>query len=273
MKLVSTMIAVSALATLSLAQSDTSSSYASYSSTSYSASLDTDSRFGLFAALGYGFPVGGRYLGDSELSREAGGDPVEEEDHFINVGQGMKIEAGVSYRFLERVRARVGVQFSGGVPRVEIVEENPARVTTENYRWAMWGIKALVVPRFEVLELLDMYTGAGLGVFFTSASYNVTRTGGLTAQVDFENSPTIGFLGLFGVDFPIADNIVLFGELNLEAMRVTTREARIHDSDFDHGEYRAETIYYEDDATDREPRPRTPGTNVALRAGVRFDLF
>lgn len=282
MKLLPRIAVVSALAVASATAQygdDTSSTY-SYSSTSSSStdysssvSVDDERRFGLFAAFGYGFPVGGRHVADSDLLN-----PEEDEDHFLNYGQGIKVEGGVSFRFLENVRARFGFQFSGGVPRIERVEEVeiPALGMTRtvvDYRWSMFGIKALVAPRFEVFDLLDMYTGAGVGVFFTSSSFEVTQNDGDGAKGEVDNAPTVGFLGLFGIDFPIADNIMLFGELNLEAMRVATKKQRVYESDFGSGEFEDETEHFEDDVTDREPRPRTPGTNVALRAGVRFDLF
>ncbi|MBD3315268.1 MAG: hypothetical protein GF344_05740 [Chitinivibrionales bacterium] len=277
MKLLPAILVFATYAAVSAAQSGTTSTY---SSSDYgSVSVDNERRFGAFLAMGYGFPVGGRYIGSSEvydLRDNWPHSPIDVEDHFLNYGRGIKVEGGVSYRFLERVRARLGFQFSGGTPKIGIVQDQRynARVTERTYRWSMFGIKGLVVPRFEVFELLDMYTGVGMGIFFTSSSYNITQTGGLTAKAEADHSPTIGFLGLYGVDFPIADNIMVFGELNLEAVRVTTKTLRVYDSNFSDGDaYPNSTENYEDDVTDRDPRQRTPATNVALRLGVRFDIF
>ena len=224
----------------------------------------------IFASLGFGFPTGGQVFSSHTYDDNT---LTERKDNYFNYGQGIKLEAGIQYFMMENVALQLAFGFSGKVPRLEIQNNhnftNAALLDSSisiNYRSSLFGLKVLVVPRFEILELLNMYTGVGIGFFWNSLSYERSKTIG--TNVDnfdgkIKSSPALGLLGLLGIDIPLSDLMAVFGEVAFEQLSFKWRK-RIEDG---------LTINYEKDAANLDAPLRAPGSNWQIRAGIRFIVF
>lgn len=225
----------------------------------------------IFASLGFGFPTGGQVFSSHTYDGVA---LSEREDKYFNYGQGIKFDAGIQYFMMENVALQAAFGYSGRIPKLKIRDINNVVNTTTtirdssiNYSSSLFGLKVLVVPRFEILELLNMYTGVGIGFFWNSLSYEASRLAG-TDVVNYEgkikSSPALGLLGLMGIDIPLSDLMTAFGEVAFEQMSFKWRK-RIEE-----GRY---TIVYEKDANTVDAPQRIPGSNWQIRAGIRFIAF
>jgi len=261
---------------------------------SYSSS--TDRKFSLFASIGAGFSLGGICVGSSEdvVDRASGREITETDDEFANFGRGLKIDLGAAYKFLENVGVRAAFNMSFGVPGIEVTwkEKDEVLGTAEKMTVTMHnaqvGLKALLVPQFRAFDLFDVCVGAGLGLYWTSCSWereDELPAGNYKEEVDVDCKATLPFIGMIGVEVPVADRLVLYGDLTYEAMNVTIEKVKVESTTFtvvapyaggwgegDVG-VGTRTTKYEKDAEDRAPTPKVPASNLAIRVGVRIPLF
>jgi opacity protein-like surface antigen len=250
-----------------------------YSSTTNSSS--SGDRFGLYFSAGAGFSIGGDFRGSSLVSEDA--IIAEVDDEFLNVGRGLKLDLGAMYRFLPSVDVMAGVVTSFTIPRTEVVTDvtinafGTRTITTYTYHAAQIGPKVMVAPRFQIFDLLDVYVGAGLGLYFTPLSLNIERqvVGGIThvQEVEYDTKPTVPFIGMAGVEYPLARRVILGLDMSFEAINVTVKGQKVLTSSFPQGDWPEQTERYEDDVGDREPQKRIPASNWGIRLGARFPLF
>lgn len=233
----------------------------------------------LFTSVGYGFAVGGKWIGSSDKFNN-NLDPSESHDVYLNAGRGLKFDVGAFYRMMQNVDVKACFAFTGSVPRTTTTTEATAGTvitkTVDTYKYATFGINALVVPRFTVFDLLDVFAGIGMGLAFpVSSSEEVTTinagttTTTTTTKIEDSNLPEPVFIGELGAEYPIIKELILSCAVNIEAMTVTTTKqvvTQVESND-------VTTINYEDHATDRAPTPATPATNVSIRLGVRVPIF
>ena len=241
---------------------------------SASAQYGIDKKLSLYLAGGYGFGISGVYFGQSYNDGTG-----EVRDVFNNCGKGLKLDAGVFYRIMEDVDIQCAFIFSGAVPQARTENELTIanlRTTTEyGFSSFSMGGKLLIMPRFSLFDVIDMYCGMGLGLVFTGSSYEldtINNTSGQTTTSretgEYKNLPSVPFYGALGAEYPVADFMVIFGEFSLEVMNVTQKELRVVEAD---GDIRTEI--YENNVDDRTPRPKIPASNVGLRLGVRFPIL
>jgi hypothetical protein len=238
--------------------------------------------FDLYLTGGYGFGMGGRELATSIKRQNAS--VLEQKDHYINFGGGVKVEGGAGYRLMEHLGCQVGVAGSFGVPGVTREENisiiNKIDYVKEEYSFSTLGIKALLKPTFQVLDLFDVYTDFGVGLFFAFSSVKRSSYDENPPTYDYHatrkdnNYPAVALLGAIGAEYPVHPNVILFGEIYCESMSFMTYQSKITDSNYPSNTgWENQTINYEKNATDRATPPETPGTNVAIRIGARFPLF
>lgn len=230
-------------------------------------------RFDLFLATGYGINVGGLDVGPSTTQNGPGTTPISKEDHYLNYGRGIKIEGGASYKLIEHLYGQFALCYNFGIPGITRTEEVIGSYTlTEKYSFGMFSVKALVKPMFRVFDLLEMYTNFGMGLYFASSSADISRIGinAYTQKAEDSNSPSLGFIGAIGVEYPINESVILYGDIYGEMVSFTMTKTVYSESnppDLDR------INYYQQDVTDRGTPPKTPGTNVAIRVGVKFPIF
>lgn len=227
-------------------------------------------KLNVYGSLGFGFPTGGKLFSSIKTNNVPGGiDTIEEKDSYFNFGRGLKLDLGVQYFLMPNIALHTGIGISGNIPRLKTFQENSVQKINTTYRSSLWGLKALIVPHFEVLELLNVYTGVGIGFFWNSWKYEqkiVTGTDALsnTITVDgkIKTSPKLGFLGLAGADFPFSDLLTLYGELAFEQLSFTSKkEVRGNN-----------TVVYEKNSNLPAPE-RIPGSNWQLRFGVKMSVL
>ena len=232
-----------------------------------------EKKFDLYLTTGYGFGVGGNYIGMSQT--KVGGLPTMEEDHYQNFGWGIKLDGGVDYLLMDKLYVQGGLCVNFGVPGISnVLDDGAGSKTTVNYGWSTFGIKALVKPTFQLFDLFDVYTGFGLGLYFAMSGADIKSTtlgGDFSSKAVDNNNPALAFIGSLGIEYPLNENIILFGELYCEMMSFTTTKTAYSNSTAPF--YIDHIVYYQEDVTDRNPPPKTPGTNIAIRAGVRFPIF
>ncbi|MFP4679029.1 MAG: hypothetical protein ACLFQB_00995 [Chitinispirillaceae bacterium] len=233
----------------------------------------------LFGDVGYGFGMGSYYLGSSNTIE--GGDTLETEDHFLNLGHGAKLEMGLGYMAGENLETRFSVDLSFGVPsptiESSITNATGTYSTTTDYSYFSWGIKALVAPHFELLEIVDAYVGVGVGLNFATSSYETTVvTETITEKATFNNETpaALGFIGVAGFDIPLSDLLYVFGEARFEPMNFKIKKVTLENLNISEDtDYDPRPVNYEENVTDRPPPPNIPGTNWGLRVGVKLWIF
>lgn len=221
--------------------------------------------FNVFGGVGFGIATGGQLFSSMRTSIN---DTLEEEDSYFNFGRGLKLDLGMQYFLMDNIALQAGMGISGNAPRLETFNETPVSKINTTYRSSLWGLKALIVPHFEVLELITMYTGVGVGFFWNSWKYEKDieiEIAGVTTKRTVEGkiktNPKLALLGLAGVDYPISDLLTAYGEVAFEQMSFTTKKS-VEDN---------QTTVYEKDS-DLEAPQRVPGSNWQIRFGMRFNL-
>ena len=96
--------------------------------------------------------------------------------------------------------------------------------------------------------------------------------GGLsTSKAEDSNKPAMTLIAAIGAEYPISESVIAYGEINCEQMSFTTTKTVYTNSVG--GFYDDHIVNYQEDATDRNAPPKIPGTNIAVRVGVRFPIF
>lgn len=230
----------------------------------------------VFGYTGYGFAIGGRYVGTSDE-----GNAGNEKDHYLNQGRGIKLGLGAGYRAMENMDVQLALHFSGGIPRVTpdiAATDDQGGVQENTYKTSQFGIHLLAVPQFSLLDLADAYVGTGAGLVFNFSSRDVARTtttqGTFEATVKHVNTPSVALLGLAGVNYPLQETMDLFAEIAFEAANTTRREDEVTSSNFptnlNSSLEEGQAVIYEKDAVNATHPLRTPASNIAIRIGVRL---
>jgi hypothetical protein len=240
--------------------------------------ISEEKKFDLFLATGYGFGVGGYQDRTADFSSTvSNGNLIDREDHYRNFGWGMKIEGGADYKLMDHLfgQAAFNYSFSAVPGRDNVQEITGVSTSSVNYNWSVFGIKAGIKPTFQILDLLDVYTNFGIGLYFagSGADLKTTTVGGgvSTSKAIDSNSPAMTLISAIGAEYPISESIILFGEINCEQMSFTTTKTEYSQSTGT--PYADRVVNYEEDVTDRPSPAKIPGTNIALRVGVRFPIF
>ena len=240
---------------------------------SYGASKEK--KFDLFLTTGYGFGVGGYQDSTQDFSATYSPNVTSREDHYRNFGWGIKIEGGADYKLMDHVYGQAALNYSfSAVPGTKNVHDLTGVGTSSvDYHWSIFGIKAGIKPTFQILDLLDIYTNFGIGLYFASSGADLEATAAgitSTSKAKDSNTPSLTFISAIGAEYPITESVILYAEINCEQMSFTTTKTEYTQST---GAFDNRVVNYEEGATDRPPPPKIPGTNVALRVGVRFPIF
>ena len=239
----------------------------------------------LFGSIGVGFGMGGQESlnGNRFQSSETNDGNTTVKDHFFNYGNGMKFNLGCQYFIMEDLALQPSFSYSAGIPIFKTVTSTSAIGSdiniTEKQKFHLFGIKVQLVPRFELLDLIDMYTGVGFGFFWNSRRFEIKseidNAGGLVtteAEGKISSKPTFGFTGMLGGDYPLNDRLTLFGELAFEQVRFNLKKFTVSKSSIP--TLSTGTTYYSknDNNSDNLDPEKVPGSSFQIRVGVRFAL-
>lgn len=221
--------------------------------------------FSLCGSIAYGFGMGGQLI-DTSKKIDNQSTLQEKSGKYLNYGDGFKLELGGIYKLMENLDAQAVLSYNAGVPTISAVYENAETSTSfsNTYKANTFGIKAMVLPRVKIFDLLDMYTGFGIGLYFASLSWTYSET---TVKGYFTTSPAIAFCGAIGVNYPVYNDLVVYGEMAIEQMNFTvTNILNAKDGKL--------TTYEQDSqANNIQPPSKIPGSNVAFRVGAKFPIF
>lgn len=237
----------------------------------------------VFGMVGYGFGVGGSLIPatpDAVLANQkkytqsqtinASGELIKAHDEYLNYGGGLKVEVGAELGVMEKVAAEISFEYTAGVPYLKVKhkdEQTPINSFEETFHKSTFGFKALAKPHFMVLDLLEAYCGVGIGLFFNKCTFNNSDTLFGLHEGYFKTHPSLGFVGQLGAYYPIHERLDIKAELAFEQMSFSLKELRPTESNF--------IYHYERNSTaDNEYQPiKIPGSNLAIRVGVRFKLL
>jgi opacity protein-like surface antigen len=239
----------------------------------------TTEKLNCYGSLGYGFGTGGQLFSSTQLSAGVNGrDSIDRKDRYFNYGRGLKVDLGVQYFMMENVALQAGFYYSGGVPALEAsyrVDTASATIfdSTFSFHHHLFGLKVCAVPRFEILELLNVNAGVGIGLFWNSLRYEIvseTPTATRNEEGAIQSSPTLGLVGLVGADFPLTDLMSLYSEVGFEQMSFKWKKRIIDQSQFGR---RTGSYNFEKNTPNQEPPPRIPGSNWRIGVGIRYVLM
>jgi opacity protein-like surface antigen len=209
----------------------------------------------IFLIAGYGIPIGGHFLDSSKKA----------EDYYLNYGHGLKINAGVNYNFTNYLGMRVAFNYTAGLPSIKIDYEDQISEYTETFKRNLFGIKVMLVPRFEAFDLFDMYAGIGIGLFFTSLKIENSDKANYPYEGERRTKPALSFNSLVGADFALNDRFTLFGELSFDLMSFNTKSMKPTDS-------KTQTDFVKDSNSSEHPI-KIPGSNFGISIGMRVTIL
>jgi hypothetical protein len=218
----------------------------------------SDKSLSIIGSFAGGFGLGGFYQGSLETM--SGGVVTDRKDQYVNYGEGIKLEAGAQYRLMDHLDCQGVLGYTWGVPVIKVTNGNQ----TETYSKSMFGIKVLAMPKVQVLDLIDVYAGFGFGLFFGFMSWENPAT---AFKGEYKTNPAFAWCGSLGAEYPIMTELIAYGELGMEMMNFNVMRSRSTDSSLE--------MVYEQNSTALNIRPplKIPGSNIALRVGVRFPIF
>ncbi len=217
---------------------------------------------GLFFLAGYGIPMGGYTEGDL-ISVNSSGD---EKDHYLNYGQGIQMKLGADYFITHNIGMQFSFCYTGGLPSIKVVVDDDDDNFTEKYKHNTFGVNIMLVPHFEAFQLLDMYTGLGIGVTFASLNIDNDDKENYPNEGYFKTSPALTFSGILGTDVSLNDKWNLFFELSFDQMSFRLKSRKETD------ENSSQIDYVKD--SDTSPAPiKIPGSNFGLRVGIRVAIL
>ncbi|MDO5575533.1 MAG: hypothetical protein Q4F84_00520 [Fibrobacter sp.] len=227
----------------------------------------------LYGSMGFGFRTGGYRYESTESN--AIQELTKREDRYFSYGQGIKFDVGVQYFMMKNVALQAGFGYSGGLPGLKTTvsknEVTDEKITTD-YNTHLFGLKVMVIPYFDFLELMDMYVGVGTGFFWNSFGYTKTRETSSISQSEegkIKSAPTLGLLGVLGAQVPLTDKTIAFGEIGFEQMSFKWTKKVIDKSELGN----VGTEFYEKDAPNQTAPEKVPGSNWQIRFGVRFKIL
>ena len=228
----------------------------------------------VFGSIGVGFKTGGQLITSTNF--DASGVPIKEEDEFFNYGQGFKIDLGAQYLAMNNLGLQADFEISLGAPGFETNDHFDLNDSSNSVKYTrnLFGIKFMVVPRFEVLELITMYTGVGLGFFWNSLHFEATAInpeGTTTEKGKIISNPALGFTGLLGANYPLSDRFALFAELAFDQVSFKWKKRLIDETNI--AGHRIGTTFYEEDDPSNEAPLKVPGSNWQIRIGARFSVL
>jgi hypothetical protein len=235
--------------------------------------------FNIYGSIGYGFGSSGQLFSSTTIRTGLLMDTIARKDRYLNYGQGLKIDVGVQYFMMENVALQAGFIYTPGVPGLTTEYRNDYTIlggfvdSTVEYHRNMFGIKAMIVPRFEIFELLNMHTGVGVGFYWNTLSYEMTRSNAdttLTEDGSIKSAPSLGLNGLLGVDYPISDLLSLFGEIGFDMTSFRWTKQMIKNTEFSNrgtGSYN-----FEKNTPNQRPPLHVSGSNWRLSVGVRYAI-
>lgn len=231
----------------------------------------------VYGSMGFGLRTGGHRFESIESSVLQG--ITKREDKYFSYGQGIKLDAGMQYFMMKNVAVQAGFGYSGGIPGLETKDrvddgiDVASVTTTTDYNTHLFGLKVMVVPYFDFLELMDMYVGVGTGFFWNSFRYTRTikiNTSTQTEKGKIRSAPTLGLLGMLGAEIPLTDIFCAFGEIGFEQMSFKWTKKIIDKADPPNS---PRTEFFEKDAPNQDAPEKVPGSNWQIRAGLRFGIM
>jgi hypothetical protein len=249
---------------------------------------NSDRNFNIFINTGYGFGQGGFFLREVNAISVSNGAPANDnKDYYMNMGQGLKFEAGVGYMATPNFEARFSADFNIGLfaPKIEAktLDKNDPKIVLgteiKDYSYWSWGVRAMAVPWFELLEMLDMYIGTGLSLNFAYGTEDSTfrYPDNATDNTVYETrfSPSLGLCGVVGFILPFSEVTDFFGELQFESKSFTLNKKRLKTSQLSErfpGTPPTDISYKKNDSNLGIDNALSliPGSNWGLRVGLRF---
>ncbi len=229
----------------------------------------------VYGNVGYGFGMGGYFVGSSNTFLDEEEVSASTEDHFLNLGHGVKFELGCGVMLLPFLEARVALDLTQGAPSPTINSfrsiDDATQDTVIDYSYSSYGLRVIFAPYFEVFDLVYMYIGTGIVFNSVRSVQEITIT---TTEPDQLQTATlvneiplaIGFTGVTGFELPLTETISFMGEIRFEQMNHKLMRQRV-DTVFNFPDMR--TVTFEQDDVEREPPPNIPGTNWGVRVGLK----
>lgn len=223
-----------------------------------------DAKFDIYAIFGWGIPIGGYYIGTSQKVQNVA-TVLEEKDHYLNYGRGLHLEGGVNFKTMENIKAQISFNYTRNVPATKIEFENTTVSEFNNedkYSVNLIGFKALLIPYFNAFDLIEMYTGIGIGLFFNKSSIKGSNVVHNQYEGNIKTKPALAFCSKLGADFPLNDMFSLFGELTFDAMSFRAESMQTTSS--------PNKITFDRNNNTLSAPPKVPGSNFGINIGLRL---
>jgi hypothetical protein len=227
------------------------------------------------ASVGYGIGVGGQSIGPSTMLVD--GVVNEQTDNYYNLGSGFKFDAGVIAKLMDGLDAQLCFNLGLGLPKTRTYENtsttNSAANITASHKNSHSQIELglFIMPRFNALDLIDLYAGVGLGPVFTFSSDEIDSTGDQTRVRKFDNYATVACLSKIGFLYPVSLSLDVYGEVETALMNVTQKGYKLEDANGN--PLPGALVYHRDALESGQTPPKIPGSNISIKFGVRLAIL
>lgn len=230
---------------------------------------DTDKKFSLYGAVGYGIGLGGHYFGETQKWEIVNNQEslVAVTDKYMNYGRDFQAQMGAQFLISENLGIQAAFDYTGGRNIIKVEGRSNANRNYEDvYHRHLFGIKTLLVPRFRAFNLFDMYTGVGAGIYWTSLHITSNKTDKRTDHAYYKTKPAMAFNGKIGGIYQFTDIFGMYLEVTLDEMSFTVKSYRNPDDAEEH------VLTANSTADDNEPF-KIPGSNVGIKLGATVAVF
>ncbi len=226
-----------------------------------------NSKFDIYANFGYGIPRSGYYLGESQKFDNSNV-LIEVEDHYFNYGKGLKLGLGTNLKTMENLKVQFSFNYTRSIPSIKVKFENSISKNTDKHTYNLFGLNLALIPYFNLFNLLEMYVGVGVGIYFTTLKIESSNNQTNRYEGYIKTKPALGFCAKLGTDLPLNDVISPFFELSLNQISFKGKSYRKTSTNEE-----GRQISFEKDSNTLEAPPKIPGSNFGILLGIRFIIL
>lgn len=266
-----------------------------------SSGLSLAQEISLYGSLGYGVGRGGNEF-DYSASYDEDYELTSIENHYLNIGKGMKLEGGFQFNLDSNFGLRIGGGYATLYPALEseLDFKDQTNPDTDEYKASIYQLHCIGILKYKKTNI-SPYAGLGGGLFFA----NMNREGTMyliqssfdpvTFQINYNEikyedkveyrfKSTFGLIGIFGIETLINANFSFFAEVNLQQVAFTIKEWEVVKAkeggqnvldEIDVDEYKdgnQAVLKFEKDSKNNETPWIMQGSNLGIRMGIKINL-
>jgi opacity protein-like surface antigen len=240
---------------------------------------------GMYFRGGAGFALGIQkdFIG-SEVTWNSQGDITSIKDVYYSAGRGLNINGALGVPVYKNlvILLESGIGLFGGITLEDKRSVSGVGEITEKAEISARHIPILASFIISAGDVggVRPYAGAGIGIYLYSISTKFTNSFNQSlAKVDNKVKLPIGFQGMIGLEFPLAESMSFFGEFRLVSLGLTESEDKLTELKDEDGNDILDQISaenrvtkYEKDSTENPAPEVFSASSLGVKVGLKLNL-